>query len=44
MVLKWDKDRVCLCEKCHLLCASAAEPSMETTPLCAHWECWHTDR
>lgn len=39
MVLKWDKDR----EKCHLLCASAAGPSMETTPLGARWERWHTD-
>lgn len=25
MVLKWFKDGVCLCDKCHLLCTSAAE-------------------
>lgn len=35
MVMIWDKDGICLCEKCHLLYASAALPSTDTTPLCA---------
>ncbi|CAB1430689.1 unnamed protein product [Pleuronectes platessa] len=30
-------------EQCHLLCASAAHPSMETTPMGAHWEHWPTE-